>query len=73
MSDKRPISIFTKNPVQNDGSGLYSEYQTLQLDEFNQVVTDENGKTIQPVSIEECPDDLMEAFLDDAFTNDFGG
>ena len=46
MTKNKPISIFTKQAVEEDGRGLYDSYKSLQLDEFNKVIVDENGKYI---------------------------
>ena len=62
MTKDKPISIFTKQAVEEDGSGLYDSYQSLQLDEFNKVIVDENGKSIPP---EGFGHELTETDLDD--------
>lgn len=65
-------SIFTKKPIDGE-NGLYSSYETLTLDEFNNPTVDEDGKSIPPEGCEECPEEEMNAYLDSLENDSLGG
>ena len=70
--DNDATSIFTKKPLDN-GKGLYSEYETLTVDKFNNLSTDENGKAVPQGDYEECPEEEMNAYLDSLGNDSLGG